>query len=212
MYNCIINVIYEKIWEMEFAMGKVSDLLNNSFNLERNLKQQGNTKYDFNEIMNKQDLISSLDGKHNSTSVVCDEFGTMTTIMIPPKLQEEMAANPEKKKYVDNVIKDFFAQQPAHNSSLAARGDIPTPATITFNEDGSRVESCGSVPSPKKLAEIEKARELKRKKKQEEDDEEQRQIENYYEQLELESKIKYNFQLNKVDNTNGTDNLLSYLE
>ena len=55
MYNCIINVIYEKIWEMEFAMGKVSDLLNNSFNLERNLKQQGNTKYDFNEIMNKQD-------------------------------------------------------------------------------------------------------------------------------------------------------------
>ncbi|WP_175413030.1 hypothetical protein [Clostridium sp. AWRP] len=55
-------------------MEKVSNLLNNSFNLERNLKQQVNGKYDFNEIMNEQNLISSLDGKHNSTSVVCDEF------------------------------------------------------------------------------------------------------------------------------------------
>ena len=35
-------------------MEKVSNLLNNSFNLERKLKQQLNTKYDFNEIMNKQ--------------------------------------------------------------------------------------------------------------------------------------------------------------
>ncbi|AZV57881.1 DUF6033 family protein [Clostridium sp. AWRP] len=133
----------------------------------------------------------------------------MTTITIPLKLQKEMAANPEKKKYVDSVIKDFFAQQPAHNSFLAARGDIQTPATITFNEDGSWVESGGSVPSPKKLAEIEKARELKQKKKQEDDDEEQRQIENYYEQLELESKIKYNFQVNKVSNISDTDDLLN---
>ncbi|AGY75247.1 hypothetical protein [Clostridium autoethanogenum] len=89
-------------------MEKVSSLLNNNFNLERNLKQQVNTKCDFKEIMNEQDLISSLDGKHNSTSVVCDEFGTMTTITIPLKLQKEMAANPEKKKYVDSVIKDFL--------------------------------------------------------------------------------------------------------
>lgn len=192
-------------------MEKVSNLLNNSFNLERNLKQQVNTKYDFNEIINEQDLISSLDGKHNSTSVVCDEFGTMTTITIPLKLQKEMASNPEKKKYVDSVIKDFFAQQPLHNSFVAARGDIQTPATITFNEDGSWVETCGSVPSPKKLAEIERARELKREKKQEEEDEEQCQIEDYYEQLELEGKIKYNFQVNKASNISDTDSLLNNL-
>ncbi|WP_065077894.1 hypothetical protein [Clostridium ragsdalei] len=146
-------------------MEKVSDLLNNSFNLERKLKQQVNTKYDFSEIINKQSLTSSLDDKHNSTSVVCDEFGTMITRIIPPKLWEKMIANVEKKKYVDNVIKDFFAQQHALNSFLTAQGDIQTPATITFNEDGSWVETCGSVPLPKKLAEIEKARELKRKKK-----------------------------------------------
>lgn len=88
-------------------MEKVSNLLNDSFNIERNLKQQGNIKYDFNKIINKQDLISNLDDEHDSTSVVFDKFGTMTTIIIPPKLQEEMAANPEKKKYVHNVIKDF---------------------------------------------------------------------------------------------------------
>lgn len=193
-------------------MKKVSNLLNNSFNLERNLKQQGNIKYDFSEIMNKQDLISNLDGKNNSTSVVCDEFGTMTTIIIPPKLQEEMDANPEKKKYVNNVIKDFFAQQPALNSFLAARGDIQTPATITFNEDGSWVESGGSVPSTKKLDEIKKARELKQKKKQEEHDEEQRQIENYYESLELESKIKYNFQMSKTANMRDTGDLINYVK
>lgn len=39
--------------------------------------------------MNEQELISSLDGKHNSTSVVCDEFGTMTTITILLKLQKK---------------------------------------------------------------------------------------------------------------------------
>lgn len=193
-------------------MKKVSDLLNNSFNLERNLKQQGNIKCDFNEIMNKQGLISNLDSKNNSTSVVCDEFGTMTTIIIPPKLQEEMDANPEKKKYVNNVIKDFFAQQPVLNSFLAAQGDVQTPATITFNEDGSWVESGGSVPSTKKLDEIKEARELKQKKKQEEYDEEQRQIENYYESLELESKVKYNFQINKTANMRDTGDLINYFK
>lgn len=179
-------------------MEKVSNLLNDSFNIERNLKQQGNIKYDFNKIINKQDLISNLDDEHDSTSVVFDKFGTMTTIIIPPKLQEEMAANPEKKKYVHNVIKDFFAQQPALNAFITAQGNIQTPSTITFNEDGSWVESVGSEPSPKKLAEIKKVRELKQKKKEEYDEEEQHQIEKHYESLELESKIKYNFQVNNA--------------
>ena len=62
---------------------------------------------------------------------------------------------------------------------FAIQGNIQTPSTITFNEDGSWVESVGSEPSPKKLAEIKKARELKQKKTEEEAYEEQRQIKNY---------------------------------
>lgn len=193
---------------MKFDVKKISYLLNNSFNIERNLKQQENTEYDFNEIMNKQNFISNSDDKYNSTSVVCDEFGTMTTIIIPPKLQEEMAVNPDKKKYVHNVIKDFFAQQPSLNAFITAQGNIQTPSTITFNEDGSWVESVGSEPSPKKLAEIKKARELKQKKKEEEAYEEQRQIKNYYESLELESKIKYDLQVDKAANIAAINNKL----
>lgn len=126
---------------------------------------------EFTEIMKEKSILDELSEKYNLNVTGSSKFsfGSMTTLTIAPNILKEMANNPQKKAHYEGVIKDYFAQMPQLNAFYAATDSVPLPTTITFNSDGSWVESGGTVPSPEKLARIKKEQEEKKKKKQEEE-------------------------------------------
>lgn len=123
----------------------------------------------FTEIIKEKGILNKFCEKYNLNVIGSSKFnfGSMTTLNIAPNILKEMANDPEKRAYYEGVIKDYFAQMPQFMAFCVATDSVPTPATITFNSDGSWVESVGSVPSPKKLARIRREQEEKKKKKQE---------------------------------------------
>lgn len=134
-----------------------------------NLKKTDSSE--FTEIMKEKSILDELSEKYNLNVAGSSKFnlGSMTTLTIAPNILKEMANNPQRKAYYEGVIKDYFDQEPSMQAFDAAMGNVELPATITFNSDGSWVESVGSEPSPAKLAKIRKEQEEKKKKKQEEE-------------------------------------------
>lgn len=135
-----------------------------------NLKKTDSSE--FTEIMKEKSIIDEFSEKYNLNVAGSSKFnlGSMTTLTIAPNILKEMANNPQRKAYYEGVIKDYFDQMPQLMTFYAATDSVPLPTTITFNSDGSWVESGGSEPSPEKLARIKKEQEEKKKKKQEEEE------------------------------------------
>lgn len=77
-----------------------------------------------------------------------------TSVVISPNILIQMGTDPEKKKYVEDTIKDYFAQQPELDKALNAQGKRAMQGTIIFHSDGTWTEIGGCQRIPEKLAEM----------------------------------------------------------
>jgi hypothetical protein len=65
-----------------------------------------------------------------------------------------MENSPKVKENVENIIKDYFSEQPALDSVLAKQNKRALPGTIIFHKDGTWTEAGGCQDTPEKLSKI----------------------------------------------------------
>ena len=85
-------------------------------------------------------------------------------VVIAPNILEQMANDPEKARYYEQKIDDFFNAIPSLTASFATKGLVYEPGGVVVHEDGSVTYISGCSDSPKRVREVNEINKAKREK------------------------------------------------
>ncbi len=85
-------------------------------------------------------------------------------VVIAPNILEQMANDPEKARYYEQKIDDFFDAIPSLTASFATKGLVYEPGGVVVHEDGSVTYISGCSDSPERVREVNEINKAKREK------------------------------------------------
>lgn len=85
-------------------------------------------------------------------------------VVIAPNILEQMANDPEKARYYEQKIDDFFNAIPSLTASFATKGLVYEPGGVVVHEDGSVTYISGCSDSPERVREVNEINKAKREK------------------------------------------------
>ncbi len=85
-------------------------------------------------------------------------------VVIAPNILEQMANDPEKARYYEQKIDDFFNAIPSLTASFATKGLVYEPGGVVVHEDGSVIYISGCSDSPERVREVNEINKAKREK------------------------------------------------
>lgn len=85
-------------------------------------------------------------------------------VVIAPNILEQMANDPEKARYYEQKIDDFFNAIPSLTASFATKGLVYEPGGVVVHEDGSVTYIGGCSDSPERVREVNEINKAKREK------------------------------------------------